>query len=110
MADRGKPTSQLPVWANTVSGNDSIVLLTRSQSIPNTYIVNLSVTFNNANFSINLANSQSISANTVIVRGTTTPANSGAVSFTPGTIFWDANNIYVAVSNTVVKRASLSTF
>lgn len=27
-----------------------------------------------------------------------------------GTIFWDANFLYVAVSNTVIKRAALSTF
>ena len=27
-----------------------------------------------------------------------------------GTFFWDANYIYVAVSNTVIKRAELSTF
>lgn len=102
MADRGIKTSGLPIWANAVSGNDSLVLLTRSQPVPNTYTVNVSVIFSNIQF---------LSANALVVTGNTTPANSTASSnLTPGMIFWDVNYIYVATANNTIKRATLSTF
>lgn len=101
MADRAIKTSQLPVWSNTVSGNDSLVLLTRSQPIPNTYIVNVSVIFSNIN---------SISANTLVIRGSNTPANSTSTTIVAGTFFWDSSYLYVATANNVVKRAALTTF
>lgn len=110
MSDRGKTTSQLPVWSNVVSGNDSLILVTRSQPVPNTYIVNLSVTFANANFSIYLANTQTLSVNTIYIRDTTTPANSTAIVVQQGKVWSDGNYLYVASSNNHVKRSALSDF
>lgn len=49
--------------------------------------------------------------NTVLtIAGNTTPANSGVVIGEQGSIAWDGNFLYVQISNTVVKRATLSTF
>jgi hypothetical protein len=111
MSDRGKTTSQLPVWANGVSGNDSLVLLTRSQPIPNTYIVNLSVTFSNANFSISLSPSQFLSTNNLIVSNNSTPANSISTVIKQGSIWSDGTYFYYATSNNHVKRmGSLADF
>jgi hypothetical protein len=110
MADQGVKASELDEWSNTLSSNDSLVVITRGQSVPNTYIVDLDRLFTNCEFSIVLANSQNISSNNLIVRGTATPANSTSTVVSQGTIFWDANYIYVATSNNVVKRAALSTF
>lgn len=39
-----------------------------------------------------------------------TPANSSALTITSGTMLYDANYLYIAVANNVVKRVALSTF
>lgn len=48
-------------------------------------------------------------ANTFILTGNSTPANS-TVTVTKGTIFYDVDYIYVAVANNTLKRVSLSSF
>ena len=58
---------------------------------------------------------QDIPANTVTVNiltmaNTATPANTNALTLGQGEIFWDADYIYVATANNVVKRAALSSF
>lgn len=39
-----------------------------------------------------------------------TPANSTALTIKQGTFFYDANNLYIATANNVVKRVALSAF
>jgi hypothetical protein len=50
-------------------------------------------------------------ANTDIIRVSTskTPANSTSTAI-GGSIFWDSDYIYIAVSNNVIKRTALSSF
>lgn len=58
-----------------------------------------------------LTNSQiNVVAATLSTTHVATPANSTAITINGGEFFFDANFIYVAVSNNVVKRAALSTF
>ena len=49
-------------------------------------------------------------ANTFMLPAAYTPNSSGVAGFTGGTIFWDANYLYVRVSNTTFKRVALTSF
>lgn len=51
----------------------------------------------------------SVQFGNVVIKNTSTPANSTA-NVAAGTIWFDANYVYVAVANSVIKRASLSSF
>lgn len=53
-----------------------------------------------------------INSNAVVVRTPSTPASSNneVVGWPVGTIRWDSAHIYVAISSTEIKRASLLTF
>ncbi len=109
MPDHAVKGSELTLWANSVSGNDSLMLITRSQLVPNTHLVNFSVLFSNTNFSVALGNNQSVTANTVIIRPNGTPTNS-TINCVQGTIRWDADYLYVATANNTLKRVALSSF
>lgn len=60
-----------------------------------------------------------VNANKITISNSITPSTSNATTELgspttdnphDGTIFWDDNYIYVAISNTVIKRVSLSSF
>lgn len=110
MADQGVKASGLPVWANSVSGNVSVIIVTRNNPVPNTYIVDLSVVYSNSQFDIVLGDSNKLSAYTLIVRSNVTPTNSTSTTVAQGTVFWDTSFFYVATANNHVKRAALSDF
>jgi hypothetical protein len=48
--------------------------------------------------------------NLIIAQAHGTPANSTSTTITAGSVFWDANYLYVATATNIVKRAALSTF
>lgn len=48
-------------------------------------------------------------ANTLVITGNSTPANSTA-TVTKGTLFYDTNYLYIAVANNTIKRVALDTF
>lgn len=50
------------------------------------------------------------SSNGVIITNSLTPANSSVTGIPTGKLFWDANYLYVRVSNTTIKRVALSAF
>lgn len=49
-------------------------------------------------------------SNGIIITNQFTPANSSLSSVETGKIFFDANYLYIKVSNTVIKRAALTSF
>lgn len=109
MADRSRKITELAV-ATSVAANNLLVVVDRhSANTPVTKSANVSVFFGNVAANVVLSNSAVLSAQTVILRNNTTPANSG-VTVAAGTIWADANFIYVAVANNTVKRVALSSF
>lgn len=72
----------------------------------NTTISGTKVTVSaNATFSGNSV----FATNEIVITTSQTPANS-TITVTKGTMFWDNNYLYVAVSNNVLKRATLASF
>ena len=90
MANNSLKVSELPTAAN-VASTDRIVVLRDPTGSPSVRTVTLS------NFSAN------------IVLSNTAPANSTA-NGTQGNIRFDANNIYICVSNNVWKRSTLASW
>lgn len=87
----------------TVSGNDYMLIVSTAGGIANTKKILVS------NFAANNTIDK-ISANTVVLRGTTTPANGSVTTITKGSVFFDDNFIYIATANNIVKRAQLNSF
>lgn len=109
MTNRARSIPELPNLA-APSSDDLLVIVDDPAVTANTKKVTVAALFNNSNASITLSNTAVLTANTVIVKNKMTPANSLTTTITGGTIFFDDNYIYVAISNNVVKRASLSSF
>lgn len=108
MADRAKKISELTALTSPAA-EDLLVIV----DAPTTNAVTKSVTvgnlFGNCSANLTLSNAAILNANTVVVRNKQTPANSTA-TFTGGTIFFDENYLYIAVSNNTIKRVALSSF
>lgn len=92
-------------------------------NMPNTSVTNLTVSANviisgsNSSFTSNVnvtgttrLGVTKITSNGIVVENSLTPANSTITGVDTGKIFWDANYIYVRVSNTTIKRVALSSF
>lgn len=90
MADNSKKVSELPIAANVASADRILVLRDPA-----------------GNPSVRTAALSTISANLVL--SNTVPANSSSAGL-PGTIRYDANNIYICVANNTWKRASLTSW
>tara|TARA_R110000744_G_scaffold99735_1_gene192412 strand:- start:1043 stop:1486 length:444 start_codon:yes stop_codon:yes gene_type:complete len=91
-----------------------------------TVTANGSFTGSNVNFTSNVVVTGTatitqavVASDRLTIKTTKTPSNNNATTQlgTPvtdrphdGTLFWDSNYLYVAVSNTVVKRVALSVF
>lgn len=101
MADRAKKISELDN-APVVAGSDLLVVVTNPSSNAATRKVTVNTFFN-------VSNSVVVSANTLVVRNFQSPANS-TIAVTQGTIFYDANYLYIAVANNMLKRVALSSF
>lgn len=52
---------------------------------------------------------KTVYANTLVVTGNNTPANS-TITVTKGTLFYDSDYLYIAVANNTLKRVSLASF
>ena len=89
-----------------VSTNVVINSTTTLNANTNANNVNISST---ANINSLIVNS-SIVTNNLIIPQKSTPANSTALTISSGSIFHDTQYLYVATSNNVVKRVSLSVF
>ena len=102
MADRAKKISELDSLA-AVAGEDLLVIIDSPSSSPVTKKVSVNTFFN-------IANSVTVSANTLVIRNFQSPANSTSMSVTQGTIFYDTNYMYIAVANNTLKRIALDSF
>ena len=101
MADRAKKISELDNLA-VVSGDDLLVIVDNPAGAAVTKKVSVNTFFT-------VANSVTVSANTLVVRNFQSPTSS-SFACERGTFFYDANYLYIAVANNTLKRVALSSF
>jgi hypothetical protein len=106
MADRAKKISELTSLAAAAT-NDVVIILDSSES--ETKSISVASLFGSVPSNTTFGNAAIVSANTLVVRNKTTPANN-SVTVTEGTIFYDENYLYVAIANNTIRRVALSTF
>jgi hypothetical protein len=94
MANNSVKVSALVACTNPQS-SDKLLLSSNTSGNVKSMSLDVNVLFGNT------------SANVVLQ--TTTPANS-TITVTQGTVFYDADYLYVATANNTLKRVSLSTF
>ena len=104
MADAGKRLLDVTVQSS-IANSDQIVIIynAANSTIAQTALIALSTLF--ANISSN-----NFVANTVIITGSQTPANSTALTITKGAQFSDNTYAYYATANNHIKRVALSDF
>lgn len=109
MADRSKKITELGL-ATSVAANDLILIVDKHTSnVAVTKSANVSVLFGNVAANVILSNTAVLSTQNMVLRNNTTPSNS-TVTVAKGTIWADANYIYVAVANNSIKRVALTSF
>lgn len=108
MAASLKTISNLAILT-TPTGNTLLPVDHTANGVTNTYQLSVTNLFTNCSSNLTVSNSAILSANTLIIRNNQTPANS-TVTVTKGTMFYDSNYLYIAVSNNSLKRVSLSSF
>jgi hypothetical protein len=94
MADNTKVITSFPV-ANSMASTDQVLVIRDPAGTPATRLVSVGNLLGNSAANVSLQ--------------FVTPANS-TVTVTRGTVFIDADYIYVAVANNTLKRAALSSF
>lgn len=94
MSDRAKKITELT--ALTSPANTDVLVIHDASANATKQITVLNLT-------------DTIYANTLVVTGNSTPANS-SVTVTKGTIFYDTSFLYIAVADNTLKRIPLSTF
>lgn len=94
MTDNVKKTSELPT-TNSAVGSDRLVILKDPSGNASTRTITLTNLLGNS------------SANVVIVKQT--PSNS-TITVKEGTMLYDANYLYIATANNVLKRIALTSF
>lgn len=94
--------------SNTVATTDLLVVVKDPAGSATTVKMTANTFFSN----VNVISALTIKANTLmIIPSGTAPANSAAGSgILGGTMFYDANYLYIATANNTVKRVALSTF
>jgi hypothetical protein len=108
MSDRAKKVSELTALT-APAGEDLLYIVDDPSGTPASRKVTVSNLFTNCSSNLTLSNAAVLSANTVVVRRKQTPANS-TITVTQGTFFYDSDYLYIATSNNVLKRVSLSAF
>lgn len=108
MADRAKQISELPT-TTSVAANATFVVVDNTTAVANTKQISANNLFNNSSFNVTLSNTAILSANTIIIRNSQTPANS-TITVSKGTIFFDTDYLYIAVANNTLKRILLTSF
>lgn len=109
MANRARSIANL-TSISYATGNTVLPLVDDpSSNTANTYKITVANLFGNSSANLYISNAYTFSANTVIVRKNSTPANSTA-NCVKGEIWNDGTYLYVATANNVIKRVTLSSF
>jgi hypothetical protein len=104
--------SSLPSITSTNSGDILAVQQdpdSSSRALKKITVGNFTAGFARTNSNTTFLDDANVSINNLIIRRKATPANS-SVDVTGGSVFYDDNYIYVAVSNNHLKRVALESF
>ena len=108
MTNRAKSIPELPLM--TAAASDDLLIVVDSSAANTTKrstVATVLAAGSNAN--LTLSDTAVLSVNNIVVRKFGTPANSN-ISVQQGTVFFDADFLYVAVADNVLKRVPLGTF
>ncbi len=103
-----KKVSELTALTAPAS-EDLLLIIDDPSGAPASKKITVGSFLGNCSSNVTLSNSAILSANTVIVRNSQTPANSSATA-TKGSIFYDSDYLYIATANNTLKRVALSSF
>ena len=87
--------------ATAIEANNLLLVITNTETIPESQNITVQDFFANVNV---------VSANTITVFSSNTPATSNSLNVGQGVVFYDSNYLYVAIANNNVKRVALSSF
>jgi hypothetical protein len=104
MAEAGKKISAYPILS-APSANTKLVV----EHNGNTYSISIINVFANVTGNVSVSNTSTFSVNNFIIRRGDTPANS-TPTVSQGTIWFDADYLYVATANNTLKRVALTAF
>lgn len=109
--------------ANTTASFDDLFLVTKDPTgIPRTFSMSYTTLFANVSVTVNFANTVTVSGNNSLtvptlhatyltISNNATPASNTSVPASgAGTFWYDDNYLYIATSDTVVKRVPLASF
>ena len=108
MTNRAKKISEL-VENVSPSADDLLVIVDTPSSNAVTKKVTVGNLLSNSSANVTVSDSAVLSAKNLVVRRKETPASS-ADAVDQGTIYFDDNYLYLAISNGAIKRVALSTF
>jgi hypothetical protein len=109
-----KKVTELTALTNATS-DDLLLIVDDPSGSPETKKITVGNLLGNVKFAVThsanvtMSNTSVLSANSVIVRDTRTPANS-TITVAQGTIFYDSSYLYIATANNTLKRVALSSF
>lgn len=108
MTDRAKKVSELTALT-APAGEDLLIIVDDPSGTANTKKITVTNLFNNCSANVTISNSAVLSTNTLLIRNKSTPANS-TIAVTEGTFYFDADYLYIATANNVLKRVALESF
>lgn len=109
MASNARPISNNSA-CTAPAGNNMLVITGNTSGTKNTFSLTVSNLFGNSQANVIVQNGYYISTNVMIIRDTSTPANSTVGGHTPNSIWFDDNYIYICLANGYIHRAAHSSF
>lgn len=109
MSDRSKKISELNGITNPAGVDYILVVDAPGTNSAQTVYCTVTNLFNNCSANLTISNTAVLSTNNIILRRSDTPSNS-TITVAQGSMWFDANFLYVAVANNTLKRVSLDTF
>lgn len=108
MVNRAKKISELGE-STSPSANDLLVIVNSSAGTTVTRKVTVANLLGSTSANVTVSNSATLSTKNLVVRRKETPVSS-STSDQQGSIYFDDNYLYLAISNGAVKRVALTTF
>jgi hypothetical protein len=109
MSDRSKKISELNGLTNPAGGDYVLVVDAPGTNSAQTMYCTVTNLFNNCSSNLTISNTSVLSTNNFTLRRSDTPSNS-TITVARGTMWFDENFLYVAVSENILKRVSLDSF